>query len=287
MSEETSLIIEKLSRQLAVLRKQRDSINEEAWSWASKRDGIHKRIKDLRLEAANIRERRDEINTKVRALKTQRDLTRTQKKEKIEEIKQHKEKHRILITTEPKRALGSLNKEIEEIEWTIQTTSLTLEEEKPLVKRANELHKEYDWYKRRADLRSRISELERSIKTMNEEAEIFHKQLTKLAFQSQQFHDRMIEILKKAKALKIQADEHHQNFVSNRSKSQVVHGECLELEAKIKTLKRSLKEITEKSRLEQQTEKRKRLKEEAVRKLKEGDKLTFEEFKLLVKKEKR
>jgi uncharacterized coiled-coil DUF342 family protein len=286
MTEETSLTIEKLSRQLTVLRKQRDSINEEARSWASKRDGIHKQIKDLRLEAANIRERRDETNTKVRALKTQRDLTRTQKKGKLEEIKQLEEKHRILITTQPKHALGPLKKEIEKIEWAIQTTSLTLEEEKPLVKRANELHKEYDRYKRTADLRSKISELERSIKTMNEEAEIFHKQLTKLALQSQQLHDRMIEILKKAKALKIQADEYHQNFVSNRSKSQLVHGECLELEAKIKTLKRSLKEITEKSRLEQQSEKRKRLEEEAVRKLKEGDKLTFEEFKLLVEKEK-
>ncbi len=51
-------------------------------------------------------------------------------------------------------------------------------------------------------------------------------------------------------------------------------------------MKRSLKEIAEKSRLEQQSEKRKKLEEEAARKMKEGDKLTFEEFKLLVEKEK-
>ena len=286
MSEETSLRIEKLSRQLTVLRNQRDSLNEEARSWADKRDGIHKRIKDLRLEAVTIRERRDETNAKVRALKTQRDLTRALKKEKIEEIKQLTDKLRILITTQPKRALGPLKTEIDEIEWTIQTTSLTLEEEKPLVKRANELRKEYDRYERIADLRSRVLELERSMKTMDEEAEILHKQLTKLAFESRQFHDRMIEILEKAKVLKIQADEYHQNSVSNRSKSQVVHEEYVELEAKVKTLKRSLKEITEKSRLEQQSEKRKQLEEEAARKMKEGDKLSFEEFKLLIEKEK-
>ena len=240
----------------------------------------------MRLEAANIRERRDETNTKVRALKTQRDLTRNLKKENIEEIKKLKEKHRTLTAKQPKRAFGLLKKEIQKIEWTIQTTSLTLQEEKPLVKRANELQKELNHYEQATDLRLKISELQRDIETMNEEAEILHQQLSKLALQSQQFHDRMIEILKKAKELKTQADEYHRSFILNRQKSQVVHGECLELEGVIKELERSLKEIAEKSRLQHQSQNRKRLKEQALKKMKEGDKLTFEEFKLLVEKEK-
>ncbi|MCW3980750.1 MAG: hypothetical protein NWF11_04680 [Candidatus Bathyarchaeota archaeon] len=283
---EEALRIEKLSRQLTVLKKQRDSLNEEARLWTGKRDEIHKQIKDLRLEAANIRERRDETNTKVKALKIQRNLTRNLKKESIEEIKKLQEKYWTSAAKQPKRALEVLKKEIEKIEWTIQTSSLTLQEERPMIRRANELQKELKQYEQATGLRSKISELQESINTMNEEAEILHKQLSKLALQSQQFHDRMIETLKKTKELKMQADEYHRNFVSNRSKSQVVHGECLELESVIKELKRSLNEIAEKSKLEQQSEKRKKLKKQALKKMKEGDKLTFEEFKLVVEKEK-
>jgi len=285
LSDETVNKIRKLSVKLKSLKQQRASWNKEAKQWAEKRDKIHKQIKDLRLEAVNTRERRDVINAKVGELKTQRDEAREFAKKMVEESKQLKEKLRFLNAQKPKRTADALRREKEKIEWKIQTTSLTLQEERPFVERANRLQIQLNIYQQINDIKEKITKLQSKIKAANEKARCFHAQLSELAQQSQELHSKMIELLKKTKTLQAEADQYHQIFIQNKQKSQKIHKEYVKIEKQIKALKKELAEKEEKEKMLQQEAARKKLKARALKKLKQGEKLTLEEFKLLGEEE--
>lgn len=286
MSDEMKQKIEELARKLKTPRHQRSSLNGEAEEWAEKRNAVHKQTKDLRLEARNIRERRDAINAKVKALKTKRDQVRATVKERIQETKQLKGKLSLLDRKKPRQTASALKKRKEEIEWKIQTTSLTLQEEKPLVQEANRLRIQLDTYQQIGDAREKFLELQSQIQSMNEEARLSHTQLLPLARQGEELHKKMMGYLSKAETLQLEADQHHQSFLQCKQKSQKLHEECVEVETKIEALRRAIAEAEEEEKMRKQEETRRKLKERALRKLKEGGKLTLEEFKLTAEEEK-
>ncbi|UCH31833.1 MAG: hypothetical protein JSV05_00010 [Candidatus Bathyarchaeota archaeon] len=273
--------IEELEKELNSLTQQRETFENKAQQWAKKRDTIHKQIKDLRLEIVDSRQRRDTINEKVKALKTQRDQTRTTIKEKINEAKNKREKLRLLRAKRPRQDAEKIRLQKEEIEWQIQTTPLTLQEEKPLVEKANQLGIFLEIFRQITNLEEEISDLQNKIDTMNEEAKVLHSRISELALASQEQHERMIEGLNKVKTLQPEADRNHQSFISEKNDSKGIHKRLLEIKKRIKTLKANLTEDENKKRRQLQEETRKRIKAEASKKLKQGKKLSLEEFKLL------
>ncbi|MGB9135289.1 MAG: hypothetical protein WCC63_06895 [Candidatus Bathyarchaeia archaeon] len=281
MSEGALQQLEKLGQNLKSLEEERSSFTKEAEQWAERRDQIHKQIKDLRLEAASFRERRDTINAKVRMLKTRRNQTRASLKEKSEEAKQLKGKIQLLNSKKPKQAADAIRKEKEKIEWDIQTTSLTLQEEKPLVRRAASLELQLGIYRQMEDTRMKIAELRRETEEIHDDASLSHRQLSELAPQSQELHEKMVGTMEKAKKLQNEADDYHRNFLQSKQKAQNIHSDCLQVEEIIRALKQELAKNREQERISRENEARRRLKAEVLKKLEEGKKLTFEEFKLI------
>jgi uncharacterized coiled-coil DUF342 family protein len=285
LSDEISKKAAKLNQELKSLKQQWNLSRENAKRWAEKRDALHKQIKDLRMEVANLRERRDTINGKVKALKVQRNQTRTLTRENAERIRRLKENLQLLYAKKPKKSFSAVRREKQEIEWKIQTTSLTLQEEKPLVEKANQLKIQLETYQQINNTRAQIPELQNKIAAMNEKAERSHTQLSELAQQSQELHRKMIENIAKAKALQIQADEYHKTFIENKQKTQKIREKYIAVEKRIKNMRRKLAEKEEKEKQLQQEKTRKKLKAEALTKLEKGKKLSLEEFKLLAEKE--
>lgn len=286
MSDKTARKVRTLNQQLRPLSQQLDTFNKEAKQWAEKRDMVHKQIKDLRMEATYARKRRDSMNAKVKELKTQRDQTRIRIKKKIEKTNQLKEKIRLLTNKKPRQAVQAIRKEKEEIEWKIQTTSLSLQEEKPFVERANQLGIQLNTYKQINDTKEDIIELQNKIRTLAEKARLSHTQLSELAYQSQELHNKMLEIISKIKMLQIKADNYHQTFLQSKEKSIKVQDECIAVEKEINALKKELTESEKEERILRQKETQRKLKSEALKKLKQGEKLTLKEFKLLAEEEK-
>jgi uncharacterized coiled-coil DUF342 family protein len=281
LPDDVPLQMKKLSQQLKSLREQRDFLNKEAEQWAEERDKIHRQVKDLRLEATILRERRDKINAKVKTLKTQRNQTRALVKEKLEETKQTKEKLKLLNMKRPKRPVEAIRNEKAEIEWKIQTTPLTLQEERPLVRRANQLELQLSICRKIADAKEKIAELQKEIREMNEGASLSHSQLSESAGQSQELHEKMIKTLERTKALQTEADVRHQNFLQNRQKAQKMHRELLQVKKKAKVLEEESMKNRENEKMLRDEEARRKLKADVLKKLEEGKKLTFEEFKLI------
>ncbi|MCW4020332.1 MAG: hypothetical protein NWF14_03780 [Candidatus Bathyarchaeota archaeon] len=273
--------IDELSRELDVLRAERDKLNEEALKWAEKRDRLHKEIKKTRLEADRLKERRDELNFEVQCLKTLREDGRKSRREKIDQIKKKRQKVREAAADMPRRSSRSLENEIAAIEWKIQTNSLSLDEERTLVERVKALENEMEVYREIGSINVEIANLENGVKALKAELLRHRERILEIAKQSQGFHEKMIRKVNKIKELKTEADEMHAKYIELKEKAKVFHERSKEFSGQIKAIRNVVHQKEGEERARQQADLRQKLEEGALDKLKRGEKLTFDEFKLL------
>jgi len=281
LPEPTTKKIEELNHQLAALKQERDKLNNEARVWAERRNAIHEQIKTLRGEARNLREKRDAINQKVKELKGLREQAKSQQKEKRAQITKAKERMHVVMGKKPSRRMADIQKEIDSLEWKIQTTSMPVKEEKVIVDQVRILESQRAVHRQLQELKNALFELQTEEKAFATRAKLHHETLAELAEQGQRFHEQMIESMTKVQSLKSEADAAHQKYVEFRQKASEAHQKVLELLQQINSLKQEIQQKEE----EQQAQKRQELREEALKKahekMKRGEKLTWEEFKLL------
>ena len=204
--------------------------------------------------------------------------------EKREQILELQEKIRALNEEKPKGNLRQVEREIEEIDWKIQTTSLPVKEEQTLVNRVRKLEAQLLVQKQTRKLKQKLAELRTEERSLRAEAETLHGKLSELAEQSQKFHEQMLEALDKARKLQVEADDVHRKYVETKQQAQKLHQKCVELVEKIRTIERDLKEKADKRQAERQSEIQKELEKRALAKLKRGEKLLWEEFQILAEK---
>jgi len=277
--------IDELNQKLNALKQERDKYNSEAKVWAEKRNAIHEQIKTLRDEAKHLKEKRDSINQKVKELKALREQARSEQKQKRVQISNVKEKIRVILEKKPSRPLPSIQKEIDSLEWKIQTTSMPVKEEKVLVDQIRILESQRAVHKQLQEMKNTLIELQTEEKALATKAKLHHETLAELAQQGQSFHEQMLELLTKAQSLKLEADAAHQKHVEFRQKANQTHQNFLELLQKTRGIQQEIQKKEEEQRAEKQRELRKEAMEKIREKMKRGEKLTWEEFKLLSEQE--
>ena len=204
--------------------------------------------------------------------------------EKRDKISELQEKIRELNEKRPDGNLWQVEREIEEIDWKIQTTSLPLKEEQDLVNQVRQLEAQLVVQKQIKKVKEKLFELRTDEKSFGVEAKTIHEKLSELAEQSQKFHEQMLEALDKARKLQVEADDAHQKYVETKQQAQKLHQKCVELVEKIRTIERDLKETADKKQADRQSELQKELEKRALAKLKRGEKLMWEEFQILAEK---
>jgi len=284
MSKSTEEKLEELNRQLTSLRKQRDEHNNEARKWAEKRNAIHEEIKRLRNEARTLKEKRDTINQQVKELKNLREKARAEHKEERAQILKAKEKLEGLAAKKASRSFASVEKEIEDLEWKIQTSSLSVKEEETLVNRVKTLEAQRSIHKQINELKNNLIELQTEERALETRAKLSHEKLAELAEQSQKFHQQMLEQLEKARSLKTEADEAHQKCLENRQRAQEIHQKFVELLKQIQSIEQHIQQEEKEKQAKKQKELRQEAGEKALEKMRRGEKLTWEEFKILMEK---
>jgi uncharacterized coiled-coil DUF342 family protein len=277
-------MIEELTKKLSALKEQRDKLDGEAYEWAERRNELNDKVKNLRDGILKLRAERDRINDQVKELKQQRNNTTTRIREKIEEMKKLNQESRALAKKRPSRSHQALQKEVESVDWKIQTTSLTLQEDRELVGQVKELEAQLNVYRRLEQLAQKILELRKEARALRSENGLRHQKLTKNAEESQEIHRNMIGKIEDSKKYKIEADVMHKRFLEVKEKARPVEGEMMGLANQIRQLRAEIRVEEEKERKQDQDALRETLERQAREKLKRGEKLTWEEFQLLAEK---
>jgi uncharacterized coiled-coil DUF342 family protein len=278
--------IEELNQELAPIKEERNRLNLEAKKWVEKRNNLNEKVKNLREEATHIKEKRDNINSQVQELKNIREQVTSKSKEKREKISELQEK---IATLNEKQFnnignLRRIEKEIEKLDWTIQTNSLPIREEQEIINQIRELETQLVAQKKIKKVKDQLYELRSAQRGFGSEAKIIHEKLSELAEQSQKYHLQMVGIIEKARNLQTESNEAHQKYIEARAQAQQKHDKCVELIQQIKSIEEKLKESIDKKQAERQDELQKGLEERALTKLKSGEKLLWEEFQFLAEK---
>ncbi len=274
--------IAELDRELAALKEERDRVNSEARKWSEKRDSIHEQIRGLRAEVADLRGKRDALNREVQRLKGLRGKAQAERREKRDQMSKLREKLRGLIEKRPPRSMRETEKAIEGLEWKIQTSSLSLEEEKELIGQVKLLEAQLLIHRKIQRLKDRLTGLQKEREALKAEAELNHEKLSELAGQSQTFHEEMLKALERIRALREEADGAHQKYVAIKQKAQPLRQRHAELSQQIALLRQELHQAEEERGKERIQALQRELEKRALEKWKRGEKLTLEEFKVLV-----
>ena len=276
--------IEELSQRLSGLKEQRNKLNAEAREWAEKRNKLNEQFKSLRVEAFELKNERDKLNETVKELKQQRDLARAEFRGKIEEIRKINQEIKAVAKKRPSRSVQDLQKEFDSVEWKIQTSSLSLKEEKELVEQVKQLEAQLNVYRRLDHLNQKIIELKGELEVLETKSRLFHEKLTETAPKSQQIHEKMLEKIDSSKKLKTEADSLHEQFLQTREKAKPFQEEILEISNQIGRLKEEIQREEDKEKKKTEEALLEKLEKQAREKLRRGEKLTWEEFQLLAEK---
>jgi uncharacterized coiled-coil DUF342 family protein len=241
-------------------------------------------MKSLRDEVLDLRSQRDELNSKVKELKQRRNEMTAGVHERLEEIRKLEDEKKALAKRKPPRSHVILQKEVESIDWTIQTTSLTIQEDKELVEKVKQLETQLAIYRKLEQLAKRIARSRAEIKTMKSESELLHRQLTENAQKSQETHREMLERIEETKTLKKEADSMHKEFLQVKERTRPLQEEVRLVVNQIRQLKGEIREEVQRETKESQDALRETLERQAKEKLKRGEKLSWEEFQLLAEK---
>jgi colicin import membrane protein len=277
-------VIKEFTEKLEKLREQEGALEAEAQHWAEEREKLNEQVRSLRTDAAALRADRDASNEQVKELKRQRNENTIKIHEKIEEIKKLSEEKKVLSTKRPSRAHRALQKEIEEIDWTIQTTPLTLQEDKELVEKIQKLDAQLAIHRKLEGASRKISDLRMEVKTIKNESEILHKKLTTNAAVGQEIHGKMTEKIEKSKVLKTKADSMHEQFLRTRERKRQLQEMMTSLSKHISQLKGEIRKEEQKEKEQSENVLRERIEKQARDKLRRGEKLSWEEFQLLAEK---
>ena len=277
--------IEELDQQLARLRQERDQLNKEAKKWTEKRNQNNQQVKVLQTEAKRIKEKRDEINLQVQILKAAREKAKTQRQEKHEQAVKIMDKMKPISERKSASRYQNLEEKIHDIDWKIQTSSIPVEEEKELVEQVRALETQKTSHKRFLKLKDKLVETQTEAKALGTQARLKHDELSQLAKQSQEAHAEFVDTVNRIKPLRQSANEAHQRYLELRQKANTTHEKYVEIQRQIKSLKEEMADVEK----QQYVQKGQALKDHAIararEKLKRGEKLTLDEFKLLSEEE--
>ena len=294
--------IANLRSQIMVLKDQVNKADIESKKHVEKRDQLNQQTKMLNLEINGIKKQRDESNKRVQALKQQRDILRVKINPIMDEIQAIDEKKEELKKKTPYVRKQDIQKEIEKIDWKIQTETLDLQEEKRLVGEVKLLETQLSGYKKIEKENKKLSGFLQEKKTLDTQVRVLNKEISEFAKKSQELHEKMLAKFSEIKTVKKEADALHKGFIESKSKGKdllveiaVLTGQMLGLQNNVREQNKELRE-KEKALLLQEKEEADTLKNQklldeqelkaklgvqAKEKLDKGEKLSWNEFQLL------
>jgi uncharacterized coiled-coil DUF342 family protein len=276
--------IDELEAQATELRNTRNDIFNQINKIREERDRLNKTAKASREQAQKKRVERDRINARVQEIKQSLGQL-------FEDLK---EKNQALAETDiaiRKEYRGLPNKkkiqnDLKSIEWEIMTTPTQemLGREDEIIASAARLHKSLEEFKdveqkqeKKRDYLGDKKATELEINTMRDE-------INKLAEKSQEHHKQMILFYEQADKEKKRADEAHARYVEKIKEVEAIKEDLNIIMPEINALRDGLKasdrKIAELRKMNTQ-QRAEAMKQEALKKMENGEKLSFEDLKLI------
>ncbi|MBS7645056.1 MAG: hypothetical protein QXR65_01890 [Candidatus Bathyarchaeia archaeon] len=280
---ENGLDIDRLYEEISHLKSERERLSSQVEQLLNERNKYNEEFKRGKDVVKELKQKRDAINAEVQELKQQRDNARREASIKRQEIKEITGQLS-QIKLNPRGRSRDTAAELERLEWKVQTTSMTPEEERLLISRIAELERRLQLQQKVEGLKARLKELRRIVRELDGRGDSLHERLMKAVEESERYHREMMKLVEESSVIKVKADEAHRRFLEAKNALKTVQDRYIALLATVKSLRRREAEARRRGEEEKLRELRRRLEAEAEEKLRRGEKLSFDEFKILIEK---
>lgn len=295
IGEQKTPDIETVEKQLDETREQLNKANEQAAVLAEKRDKLNEKFRTLRQEIRSIQVERDRLNDEVKILKAQRNEAQNKVREIIGQINEHREKIAALKKKAPQGSHRGLQKELDGIEWKIQTTPFDVQEEKRLIDSVKQLETQLIVYRKIDKQHEIIDVSEAELKGVEIKRDTSHQELTGAAAKSQELHSKMLAKIEESRTTRAEANALHAEFVQVKERLKPLreqlsllilqHRALVQLRRSSFQKERSsanlFREENERRKKAEERELKEKLGSQAKNKLERGEQLNWQEFQLL------
>jgi uncharacterized coiled-coil DUF342 family protein len=276
--------LDELEAQAAELRNTRNTLFEQIKKLKEERDRLNKTAKAARDQAQKHRKERDRINAKIQEIKQTLGPLFDELAEKNNALAETDRAIR-----EEYRGLPSKNKvqeDLKRIEWEVMTTPTRemLGREDELIQRSASLRRTLEEFKGIENKQGKKQDYIAEKRVTETEINALRDEINKLAEQSQEHHERMILFYDQTDKDKKRADEIHGNYVEKIKQVEAIKEDLNLILPEVNAIRDGLKasdlKISELRKMNTQ-QRAEAMKQSALRKMENGDKLSFEDLRLI------
>jgi uncharacterized coiled-coil DUF342 family protein len=279
--EELEAKIDALYETAKQLKTERDALNQKARKLRENRDEYNAKVKAMMEEANEFKEKRDKLNAKIKVQKKRRNEAAKAAKmtrNKMDEMGIDRKK---LPRFRPE---VEIKEEMKRLEWQIQTSVLSIAKERKLVDKIEKLRKELQETRKLRQKMRDMGDERIKVEALRMSSSKLHSEVLDLSKESQKHHKKMIEIIEESKPVRKQADEYHHRMLDVIKEADKKHKDLLDVRETLSKLLEQEKGLQRrrKQRTSVATEnKLKKRAEEALEKLRAGQKVELDELMLL------
>jgi len=276
--------LDELEAQAAELRKTRNQLFDQIKKQRDERDRINESARKLRDEAKRHREERDRINARVQEIKKRLGPLFEELDEKKEKLSKAERRLEDEYRSRPDK--NRVERDLNQIEWEVMTTPTKeiLDREDELIQRASRLRQTLIEYKKLDKQKDQRIDILADKKATEIEIRAIRDEMGKLSDESQGHHEKMIMFYEQADAEKKKADEAHGRYVEEIREVEGVKEEINAVMPQINALRdgQGLADVKVAERRKMSTQQRmEAMRQEGLKKMENGGKLTFEDLRLI------
>ena len=276
--------LDELEAQAAELRNTRNELFEQIKKLKEERDRLNKTARAAREQAQKHRKERDRINAKVQEIKQSLGPLFDDLSEKNKSLAQADRAIREDYKGLPNKK--KVQEDLKRIEWEVMTTPTKemLGREDEMLQRSANLRKTLEEFKGIEEKQDKKQDYLAERKVTLEEINGLRDEINGLAEQSQEHHERMILFFEQADKEKKRADDVHSRYVEKIKQVDGIKDELNLIMPDINALRDGLKASDlkhaelRKMNAQQRAEAKK---QEAIKKMENGEKLSFEDLRLI------
>lgn len=276
--------LDELEAQANELRKSRNTLFDQIKKLREERDRYNKSARANREQAGKHRTERDRINAKIQEIKKQLGPLFDSLDEKNQALDRADQEIRNEYKGKPRKE--SVQKDLQQIEWEVMTTptSEMLGREDEMLQRAASLRKTLDSYKHIEVKQDQKQDVLSDKRAVQSEIGKMKEEISGLAEQSQEHHERMIIFFEQADKEKKKADEVHGRYVEKIQEVDVIKEDLNFIMPQINALRDGLKasdlKVAELRKMNA-NQRAEAMKKEAMDKMGRGEKLSFDDLRLI------
>ena len=271
-----------LRKELSELRGKLNSIRNEKENHFRKKEELNKKISQLIGNVKTSKNERDSYTSVVRQEKMQRGEFNIHIRQKLDELKElKKQRDTALAKLNVKGDYNSIEREIKFLETKQETTVMSFDKEKKLMKEIKDLKKKAVEFKGVREISSKIKRLSKELDALRNQSDSMHSDIQHKAKESQEKHLTVVSTSTQIDALKKEEQETFNKFIEYKKQFNEINKIFKEKQAKFEEINAKVQEFrfeqekVKKLSIQQQL----RQKEEIVNeKLRTGKKLTTEDF---------